>query len=338
MILFITHATWADQQWTWYYQSSLPRQVASDAYRKKCVVSKKNVAPFTQLLFSWNALRPAQGHYTFYGKLRDQKTKQWYDWHKMADWGSDMQVTHCSVHKKKTSYNYVRLEAPNGRSVDGFKIKVEAHGGASLKDISALNVALADLSKFEIEKVGDIKKLPAVYIRNIPQFSQMVIDSPDANRICSPTSLAMVISYFTNDTHDPLICAQHTYDPGLDTYGSWPFNVAHAYEGCGGERSFSVRRLKNFRQLHHYLRHQTPVIVSIRGALAGMPEGLTYNQGHLLVVVGWDPVKQEVIVHDPAFPTNEQVRHRYPLVDFIRAWERSRRLAYVSEPAMCLIN
>ena len=40
---------------------------------------------------------------------------------------------------------------------------------------------------------------------------------------------------------------------------------------------------------------------------------------------------KKVLCHDPAFETNVKVFHKYDLIDFLRAWEKSYHLAYVVE-------
>jgi len=39
----------------------------------------------------------------------------------------------------------------------------------------------------------------------------------------------------------------------------------------------------------------------------------------------------QVLCHDPACESDKDVFKRYPLQDFLRAWETSHRLAYVAE-------
>lgn len=331
---FIAHTTWANSvPWTWFYRYSPPVGVHEDYSRKKFIAERKHIPPFSQLIFSWNAQRPAQGKFVFWGCVRNARTQQWYDWHRMADWGSiENQITHCSIKPNSSSYNYVRLEAPQGELVDAFRVKVEGVDGALLQDFSQLNVCVSNLSDFAIEPIATIHALPSVKIDGVPAYSQMEVDSIDASRICSPTSMSMVLGYLNKEDVDPRVCARNTYDPGLNTFGSWPFNVAYAYTACNTPRNFYVRRLPGFAYLHNFLMKGIPVVVSIRGPLNGMPEGLTYSQGHLLVVIGWDKKNKRVLCHDPAFPTSNLVPHAYDATDFIRAWERSRRLAYLADP------
>jgi hypothetical protein len=120
--------------------------------------------------------------------------------------------------------------------------------------------------------------------------------------------------------------ARKAHDTGLDAYGSWPFNTATAFEYCKGKFLFRVQRLASFADLHEFLNRKIPVIVSVRGNIKGAAK--EYDQGHLLVVVGWDKEQKKVLCHDPAFKANNKVCVAYDLCSFLAAWERSRRLAY----------
>lgn len=140
----------------------------------------------------------------------------------------------------------------------------------------------------------------------------------------------MLLGYLLGQEIDPLEFAEHSFDTGLDAYGSWPFNMAHAFERSGGEVYFAAARLNSFAGLYQRLKQGIPVVVSVRGYLAGAPK--IYSHGHLLMVVGFDSERQRVICHDPAFPSDEKIFTSYPLKGFLMAWERSHRLAYLAEP------
>jgi hypothetical protein len=73
-----------------------------------------------------------------------------------------------------------------------------------------------------------------------------------------------------------------------------------------------------------------PVAVSIRGSLRGC--AWPYNNGHFVVVIGWNKDKQMVRCIDPAFKNLRQTARWYHLSDFVRAWGKSRNLSYISLP------
>jgi hypothetical protein len=125
---------------------------------------------------------------------------------------------------------------------------------------------------------------------------------------------------------DPYTFAQHVYDDGLKVYGSWPFNTAHAFEKSGGTHQYAVVRYNSFRDIHAQLTKGFPVVVSVRGYIQGAPK--SYDNGHLLMIVGFDARKQRVICHDPAGKYKSTTLKLYPVASFLTAWELSKRLVY----------
>lgn len=298
---------------------------------------KRAIDPFTELIFSWNALRPAKGYYSFWVKVRDKATKKWYPWHKMSIWGLDargkyLQKSFSSKKNGATFYNYVRLELPQKKFADAFKVKVGIHNSSLDKTkIEQLIVNTANRSKFKSE-VGTslFDALNSVTIAKIPKYSQMILNHPKFDSLCSPTSISMVLGYLLKREINPIEIAENVFDGGLDIYGSWPFNVAYGYELGQGKIAFHVEKLQSFKVLYNLLKNSLPVIVSVRGPLEG---GATpYANGHLLVVIGYNKEEKKVICHDPAFSDNESVLVSYDLDKFVKAWERSYRLAYIAEP------
>ena len=107
------------------------------------------------------------------------------------------------------------------------------------------------------------------------------------------------------------------------------FNAAQAAVELGPNWNCWVERLSSFNDIYGRLHQGTPVIVSIRGPLP--KSALPYAKGHLIAVVGYDPEKKEVICMDPAFPKNAQTLIGYNASDFIQAWNRRGKIAYVFE-------
>lgn len=318
-----------DTQWTWFFSKKYTNELILTHSKKDHTVFSLESPRFSQLIFSWNAHRPAAGHFRFWVQVRDAKTKKWYEPHHMIDWGKDIQRSYISTNEKGTNSYHVRLEVPAYTHADAFRIKVEVHNGANLTSLKRLHVCVSDMKKFSSTPQLRYEKLPSVLLTQVPQQSQMVLDHPRANNLCSPTSLSMMLGFVKKTNIDPLMCAEFVYDSGLDSYGSWPFNAAHAFEMCNGKVVFGVARFSSFMQLHQQLMRNMPVMVSVRGELEGAAK--SYNDGHLLLVVGWDAKNKKVICHDPAFEHREQIRVSYDLKSFLTAWGRSRNLAYSAE-------
>ena len=71
-----------------------------------------------------------------------------------------------------------------------------------------------------------------------------------------------------------------------------------------------------------------PVAVSVRGYLRGGAK--VYDNGHFILVVGWNNKKQRVLCIDPAFLTSAKTLRAYDIKSFLTAWGTSRNLSYIA--------
>ena len=321
----------AQSDWTWLYKKRLNKFERSH-YKKEFVFEKNNIPEYSQLILSWNAFRPSRGHFSFYVQVKDSKTKKWHSYHKMADWGKNIQKSYYSQFNKNGSKGcYVRLEMPKNKLSSAFRVKVVANKKLNFLGFIQLSVSVSNLRIFGREKKASFAKLPATRVNGwIPRFSQMTLNHPRAEHLCSPTSMSMLVSYLKKRKINPVKFATRAYDGGLDVFGSWPFNTAAAFEMCDGSFTFHVQRLGSFLNLYNYLNKNIPVVVSVRGSLPGAPK--VYNNGHLLVVAGWNKKNKKVVCYDPAFKKSHKVIREYDLGSFLSAWESSHRLAYIAQP------
>lgn len=329
-ILLLSSLMQSIECWVWTYKKYFSEEEAqANKSREELKFSKVDVSPFSQLIFSWNAKRPSIGHFSFWSQVRDAKTKKWHDWHKMVEWGNNKQCSYESTTRTGSAHHHVRLESPVDKPFDALRVAVYAHDGADISLVRGLFATTARMDAFTADSVSSIKKLPSVHVENVPTFSQKSLEHSDKDSMCSPTSTTMLAAFMCGATIDPVAFAKNSYDHGLQAYGSWPFNTAHAYELNDGKAWFHVARLPSFTALHAKLEQNIPVVVSVRGPLKGAPQD--YPKGHLLVVVGWDQKKQKVLCHDPAIVGHENTPRAYDIKAFLNAWEASRRLAYVAE-------
>jgi hypothetical protein len=159
-----------------------------------------------------------------------------------------------------------------------------------------------------------------------PPRSQTTAPEAIANRICSPTSVSMVLALWQR-SHDWLALARDCHDPVSGLYGVWPLALAAAarHGSIGAVEVFS-----DWRAPLEVLRQGIPLVTSIRfgrGELPGAP--LSDTGGHLVVLYAADP--EAVWVCDPA-ATPDGVQRRYPADAFSRAWLRHRGAAYILPP------
>lgn len=337
LIGIVIMSSWAPEilchdAWTWLYQKKFTSQELKESQNKHNVIfCKESVPQFSQLMFSWNAFRPSAGHFTFYVQVRDAKNKSWGTWHKMAEWGAHVQRSFSSKVAGATKFLYVRLEGQKGRLSDAFRVRVHADQGADLAKVRSLAVSLSNFNQFKESRFDStLSSLSSTYIQDVPKQSQFKVPYIHNDSICSPTSVGMLVGSLTREDVNYRDIVRGSFDHGLGVHGSWPFNMAYAFEKCKGNVHFSVSRLNSFAQLHERLQKGIPVVVSVRGYLEGAPK--QYDKGHLMVVVGWDAKRQQVICHDPAFKSNNGVLKRYAARSFLDAWDRSYRLAYLADP------
>ncbi len=159
---------------------------------------------------------------------------------------------------------------------------------------------------------------------DVPALSQM--DAPEGirHRICSPTSVAMVLGYWGRPVA-PLDLAAEMYDPRHDLYGVWPAAIrAAARRGVSGY----LLRFPSWAAAAWCLAEGLPIIASVRYA-AGELRGAAIEStaGHLLVLTGYDG--NTVFVNDPAAPSELEVRRTYAIADVHRVWIGRVGLGYV---------
>lgn len=296
--------------------------------------------PFDELIISWNAKRPESGHITFWTSV--QYGSQWSPWHRMSTWGAGKQRSFVNKVHQHVHTKHVRVELQRKQSACAFKVKAVFHDGASIENLHALFACCTYQQYFKA--TNPYCQYPKLFENSnaivIPQISQMQVDHHRYQDLCAPTSLSMVTSHFNRQflsdhpKHDrdlynyTINFANRVHDYGIDIYGNWQLNAAQAYDACEGTVFFRVERFNSFDDIYALLKHKVPVIVSVRRLKGG---ATPYAQGHILVVVGWNPVNRTVICHDPAFKGKE-INKEYPLRDFSRAWALSKNFAYVALP------
>jgi len=289
---------------------------------------------FTELILSWNAMRPESGKMTFWVNV---KHSSWAGWQRLAEWGASSQRTFVNKLNRYVHTTHSKVELKKGQLGTAFKVKVVFQKGANPKNLKALFACLSNVKKFK----GDsyVSNLPSVIVSGVPRQSQMVLNHPRYRDLCSPTSTGIIVNYFnkklygdcSHDLNSYMVdFADKVYDNGyLNIYGNWPLNVAAAHDATYGNVFFRVERLNFFDDLYKYLSKKIPVAVSVRKLRGG---ATSYTNGHLLVVVGWNKEKQCVLCIDPAFPRNSTTPKAYRLRSFLRAWGRSLHLSYVPIP------
>ncbi len=158
----------------------------------------------------------------------------------------------------------------------------------------------------------------------VPALSQMAEAEEIRMRICSPTSVAMVLGALGVSAAPAGIaalahCAEH------DRYGVWPANVwAASRRGVLGY----VTVVASWACARELLARGVPLVISEAHGPSGLPGSpLPETDGHLLVLRGLRAGR--ALVNDPAAPTAEAVPMEYDLEALGRAWLGHGGIAYV---------
>ncbi|MBY0112478.1 MAG: C39 family peptidase [Phycisphaerales bacterium] len=167
------------------------------------------------------------------------------------------------------------------------------------------------------------------YAIDVPFRSQRTPDPLLSGRLCSPTSVSMVLA--SHGVSRPVFdVSSRAYDIRHDIFGNWPRNIQAAYAlGVPGY----LTRFSQWSDVYNTLDAGTPLVVSIqvkKGELRGAPYSET--GGHLIVVRGYDAAG-DLLVNDPASGEESKGRLVYKREDLQKVWmERTLGTTYVLSP------
>ncbi len=305
-----------------------------DLNKRTYIWLQNNCNSFTELILSWNVLRPKEGKYSFF--VSTKYNNHWSNWSKISEWATKSQKTFSSSKDSYVYTKHVRVEMQKNKRANGFRIKVQAQNGASIKNLKALFVSVSNMNNFVFKKNNFNKK--TIIVKGVPKVSQWSVKHHRAKDFCSPTSTTMILGYYSRKGLFPGIrnklsgyikkIASKVHDDSyLDIYGAWPLNIAQAFDSSKGRLFCSVERLSGIEHIYEFLKRKIPLAVSVRGYLKGGFK--RYDNGHFIVVVGWDNNRKAFLCIDPAFTSEKKMLRAYNFRDFRKAWGTSRNLAYV---------
>ncbi len=158
----------------------------------------------------------------------------------------------------------------------------------------------------------------------VPARSQMVEAAALRRRICSPTSVAMVLDRW-GCRLETMVLADEIFHASTDRYGVWPAAIAAAARhGIAGY----LLRFPDWSAAAWCLDRGLPVVASVNyrsGELRGAAMDAT--DGHLVVLTGYDD--DDVLVNDPAADTHAGVPRRVRRPDLERVWLERAGVGYV---------
>lgn len=273
-------------------------------------------APFTEALPSWNVPRALA---PFTVEIRTKEAldgDDWTPWLRIGDWevqsrGDDVPTAH---RQGEVAVDVLRLEAP----MEACQLRIVATDHGIITAPQAMHVTLTDARDIE-DRVRSAAEEPwpgTPVSLDVPRRAQRVEGGEVGGRICSPTSVAMVVAYHGRDV-PTMELADAILDPHFGIYGNWNRAVQGAFAaGVPGE----LVRVSSWETVASYLRSGRPLVASVRaeeGELTGAPYKST--RGHLLVVRGLDG-GGAVLVNDPAAASPATVARTYSRADMERVW------------------
>lgn len=278
------------------------------------------VPPFDELIPSWNVRAPTGGSLTLEVRVR-RPDASWTPYLSFGRWSARGARAGAGPQASAEARVNTDTLALTFRST-AFQYRLTADPAVQL---SLLSFNTSDTAR-RLQALGQAGA-PAAWnaALPVPRRSQMLY--PGGGEVwCSPTSVSMLLGYWNSPVPVP-DAARATFDPVFGGYGNWAFNVAYA--STFGVQAL-VTRLSSLADAEAYLRRGLPLALSLSFKAGELPGGpLSWSDGHLLVLVGFDAAGNPV-VHDPAARSDRQVRVTYPRRTFERLWlAHSGGVAYV---------
>ncbi len=279
-----------------------PRLILWRGSEEKAIDSREYTVPaFDRAVLSWNCSGPAAFELEVGGER-----------YLMGNWAEP------PVSKKTDSVDVDTLVLKKPATMLRFHVKPEAGTHVTL-------VAVTYWLNSNSRTYTDIRSPAWGKILSVPERSQN-IEKKDPGKICSPTSLSMVLEFdgFKKTTRE---VADGVYDHGEKMYGNWPFNTAYAHKLSGLESY--VLSANGFEELEAEIAAGRPAVTSHqwkKGELSN--SSIQSTDGHLIAVVGFTE-DGDVVVNDPAAKPGG-VRRVYKRREFFNTWVTG--IMYIVKP------
>jgi hypothetical protein len=309
--------------------------------------------PWNEAIVSWNVQGAGGARLTIEGRvLKENRRTKWFT---IAKWtGDTVRAVSESVNDQgdddgEMLTDTLRLKEPGGKLE--LRLTLETLYAEKVPHLKLLAVSFADTSAQPQTRPPNEKAWGKVI--EVPRRSQMPYDgnkmamSPTAasepfrawlpsvktSPFCSPTACSMILAHWAKELKLPEVDRDvpqvivGVFDNAWRGTGNWAFNTAYI-GSVAGLRSY-VTRLESITDLEDLIVAGVPVITSVASNLLqgnGKPAG---EDGHLVVLVGFDK-KGDPVFNDPGWTTD--IRQTYRRENFSKAWAVSNRTVYLSYP------
>ena len=276
---------------------------------------------FHEMLLSWNVDVEAGCGVCIEVRVESEETRS--PWLYVGDWGvlpSDLQRT-TEFDGGRIDIDYFRSD----RTYDRAQARVRAfHVDGSTGECALHRIALSATSPVTLRP--SVPRAEAWPKRLPVPFRSQRTERPEiAGRICSPTSVSMVLEYRGVDERTGRV-AERIYDTRHDIYGNWTRAVQGAW--TFGVPGF-LMRIDDWRVVQQFIEDGQPLIISFsarEGQLTGAPYSST--GGHLIVLCGFDE-NGDIEVNDPAVSDPNAGRLVYKRSELEEVWMKRGGTTYV---------
>ncbi len=289
--------------------------------------------PITEALPSWSVDAPADAGVKFFIRTRDEKSGDWSPWLYIGSWGKTLprDKNTLSFEYGVVDIDYLKLWRP----ADAYQMRAVLESfdvdGKTDPSIRKLTVIYSGIVEDPVQRAELARPvvIDGEWARtlDVPFFTQA--NAPDAlrPRICSPTSVTMVMQYL-GDEQGMVGNALAIYDTDYEIFGNW--GRAVAYAGQQGYDAY-LDRIRTWDQVKAYIAQGQPVIASIRFETGTFPSNvMDQTDGHLVVIRGL-AADGDAIVNDSASKQHgEGIVYRSR--ELARAWMRHGGVAYIIQP------
>lgn len=289
---------------------------------------------FSEAVLSWNIDASAGAGVAVEFRAAADHGQKWTRWLYLGDWGDMPDDIVRTVDDPQGWIDVDYFVSPRRFHIAQFRLRAMRRAAANdqAQDIRVhrMAVTLSDThTDVDAEEYFDENTAAEAGKIDVPYRSQKAEDRFISGRICSPTSVTMVMA-FRGVTHPTADVAARCFDETHDIYGNWPRCVQ-------GAHSFGVpgflTRFSTWKEVQTMIAHGQPVIISIkanRGELNNAPYSRT--AGHLLVITGFDE-HGDITVNDPAATDKDKGQVVYKREELTNVWLGHGGTAYILLPS-----
>lgn len=305
-----------------------------------------DVEDFTNIIVSWNAYTPEKTYVEIEARVLveervdESSSGEWSDWLSWGKWGDCIEraSSNKSCNIAKINTDVLTINEKESKVASKFQIRANLYTDDYdvTPSIMQLTASYIDMSK-SIEAFNEERYFEGYdKLIDIPCISQYLREESIAARICSPTSLTMILNRMGEKCIVEDV-AWKCYDYEYEGFGNWTFNTAYA--GNIGYEAYVAYGDMNL--LKREIDKGYPVAISVKYTNDANNKKYPYIEnapittaGHLIVVCGItsdDDGQVYVVVNDPAGKDNESVKRKYKLDEFIKSWGASNNVMYIIE-------